>query len=240
MTKRTPSLEILRHHPEAKPPQQLAGRYAGDVNFGYMPTMPLDKETRHFESVGDSLGGIILPEPAGLVNPFTAAEGRRALSINVFRDKTTDEPGAYLIVTDNALERDGRHRNKHFEYSGVVSLKEGDTLPVGRKSWLPLVGFAVDKLQYNPYMAQMYDRVHSEQGIFHVHNGDLLWTDTGHTNRSMLVQNPERFTPEQIAHQDFLPAGRLAMAGADVHVQSVFAEPAPLPADLHDATGHVA
>lgn len=235
--------ESLRQYAEADH-TVLEGRYAGHVNFSKLPELKLRKGLEEFEKYGTGLGAIMLPMQPGLVNGNSDKERRHALNINVFRDKTTYEPGAYMLVPDRVLEQQsGRHRlGNDMPAAGIVQLRDGDVFPVGKKYWLPEVGRDVNMLQNNPRLAKLYAGVHGDQGAFHVRDGELLWIDSGFKNRSVLIQVPAQEIPEpQAAEQHFLATQKLdigALAVKNIALGSVFDEPAPLPADIHDATGH--
>jgi len=136
----------LRQYPQAKH-QVLEGRYAGHVNFSHLPELPLRKGLRRFSEYGAGLGAIMLPLQPGAVYTESDNDRRRALNINVFRDKQSYKPGAHLLVPDDALEHPGRHRPNQGSHSGVISLVDGDVFPIGKKHWLPLVGYNVDQLK---------------------------------------------------------------------------------------------
>lgn len=233
----------LRQYPTAEN-TVLEGRAVGSVNFSHLPELPLRKGLESFNDIGVGLGAIMLPPPPGYgYNELTRDELRNILNINVFRDKTTYAPGAYLLVPDDVLEQPGRHRPgraSNYGRSGIVSLRDGDTFPVGKNTWLPAVGFDVGRLNHIPYLGRVYSSVHSEQGLFQVRNGELIWTDKGHINRSILIQAPTDSIPTaQIAEQGYAPtrqfdAATIAASG----IRSVFEAPAAVPTDLHDATGH--
>jgi hypothetical protein len=181
----------------------------------------------------------MLPLQPGAVYAESGDERRSALNINVFRDKTTYAPGAYLLVPDDVLEHPGRHRadRNPLPHAGVVSLRDGDVFPVGKKYWLPRVGYNVEHLHDNPRLARIYAGVHGDQGAFHVRDGELIWIDSGLINRSILIQAHDQISTPQAAEQDFVPTANMGMSVLAVNgIRSVFQAPAEI-SGLHDVTG---
>jgi hypothetical protein len=227
----------------------LEGRRAGVVNFSQLPEAVPAEDVRMqlLEPLGPSLGAIVLPPQPGSHVVDTNDDRRRALRINAFRDRSAAEYGAtaYILATDAALEQISQHSSRKqpegpLEGEGIITLIEGDRFPVGRKYWLPYVGTHVELVETDSKLKRMYGGTHSDQGVFRVEDGELLYEDHGHKNRADLIHGGPKIEPltEQSGFKEsFVQTGRVGVAGAGVQIGSVFHAPAEV-SGLHDATGH--